>query len=278
MKCNLLHINLKKCCYMYFNPKRSDNNDCDDDDELTLALNGTIVKQVSETKFLGVIIDNKLSWTPHLKALNSKLKRECGRLYSIKRNIPKHLHNQLYHTLFESHLSFGISVWGGVSDAKLEPIFITQKKCVRIMFGDNDAYSDKFKTCLRARPYEKQKLGKEFYELEPSEPLFVKEKLLTVYNLYKYHCILELFKIIKFRQPISMYSLFTRSRRRDDLLITPTPSTLFVYKSSSLWNNCRKQSSRLDFTTSIGIIKTNVKKALLVTQKRYGLEWHDFSF
>ena len=177
-----------------------------------------------------------------------------------------------------SFICFIISVWGVVSDAKLEPIFITQKKCVRIMFGDNDAYSDKFKTCVRARPYGHQKLGKKFYELEPSEPLFVKEKLLTSHNLYKYHCILELFKIIKFRQPISMYSLFTRSRRRDDLLITPVPSTLFIYQSSSLWNNCRQESSRVDFTTPIGIIKTNVKKSLLDIQKRYGLECRDFSF
>ena len=146
------------------------------------------------------------------------------------------------------------------------------------MFGDNDAYSDKFKTCVRARPYGHQILGKEFYQLEPSEPLFVKENLLTVYSLYKYHCILELFKIIKFRQPISMYSLLTRSRRRDDLIITSTPSTLFIYRASSLWNNCRKESSRLDFTTPIGTIKTNVKKSLLVTQKRYGLDYRDFSF
>ena len=44
-------------------------------------------------------------------------------------------------------------------------LFITQKKCLRIMFGDNEAYHNKFKTAARVRPRELQKLGAEFYEL-----------------------------------------------------------------------------------------------------------------
>ena len=46
-------------------------------------------------------------------------------------------------TLFESHLSYGIYVWGVISQTKLEPVFTVQKKCVCIMFGDNEAYFDK---------------------------------------------------------------------------------------------------------------------------------------
>ena len=34
------------------------------------------------------------------------------------------------------------------------------------MFGDNEAYFNKFTTCVRTRPRESQKLGKEFYEQE----------------------------------------------------------------------------------------------------------------
>ena len=63
-------------------------------------------------------------------------------------------------------------------------------------------------TCVRTRPRESQKLGKEFYEQEHSKPLSNDNNLLTVYQLYKYHCTLELFKIVKLRLPISLYSLF----------------------------------------------------------------------
>ena len=90
-------------------------------------------------------------------------------------------------------------MWGGVSKKKLEPIFITQTKCLRVIFCDREAYQDKFKTCARCRPYEKRILGSEFYRKESSKPLFKERSLLTVHNLYKYHCLIEMFKVIKLR-------------------------------------------------------------------------------
>ena len=59
MKCNLLHINIKKCCYMHFTSNRKEVTA--DDDMLNLVLGQNVIKCVKETKFLGVIIDNKLS-------------------------------------------------------------------------------------------------------------------------------------------------------------------------------------------------------------------------
>ena len=70
---------------------------------------------------LGVIIDENLKWDVHTKYLNSKLKCEIGKLNRIKKCIPKIAYKELYHTLFESHLSYGISAWGGISFRKLEP-------------------------------------------------------------------------------------------------------------------------------------------------------------
>ena len=59
MRCNLLHINIKKCCFMYFSPnKREMRNEGVDEDDTILAIEGTIIKQVTETKFLGVTTDD----------------------------------------------------------------------------------------------------------------------------------------------------------------------------------------------------------------------------
>ena len=54
-------------------------------------------------------------------------------------------------------------MWGGVLKS-LDPIFVTQKKCIRMMFGDRDKYLDKFRTCARTRSYENRFLGTEFYK------------------------------------------------------------------------------------------------------------------
>ena len=151
MRHNLLHINIKKSCYMYFSPIKRKTVDNTEND-LNLEIDGIPIKQVTETKFLGVIIDDKLSWTPHIDKLTKKLNSICGRIYRIKNSLPSQLYKQIYHTLFESHLGYGITVWGGVSINKLSPLFLAQKKCVRILFGDSEAFSEKFKTCSRSRP------------------------------------------------------------------------------------------------------------------------------
>ena len=42
------------------------------------------------------------------------------------------------------------------------------------MFGDYEAYTDKFKTCVRAREYGYQKLTEQFYRNENTKSIFEK--------------------------------------------------------------------------------------------------------
>ena len=265
MKANKLHINMTKCCFMYFSPnKRTVVND--QLDEHTLQLNGSDILRVCYTKFLGVIIDDKLSWQPHIDHLIKKMACCTGTLNRIKDNIPSHLHKDLYHTLFESHLSYCITVWGNLSQNKIEPLFISQKKCIRILFGDKEAYLDKFKTCARTRPLENQILDSEFYIKEHTKPIINKEKLLTIHNLHAYHKISETYSILKYRTPISLFSLFQLSHRKDTLTITPHPDCQYIHSSSKLWNTARSRFNVLDFSKSHGSIKLCVKNLLLQNQ------------
>ena len=50
---------------------------------------------------------------------------------------------------------------------------------------------NKFKTCVRCRPFGEQVLGSDFYKKEHSKPLFTSNDILSVHNLYKYHSSLE---------------------------------------------------------------------------------------
>ena len=318
MKCNLLHVNAKKSCYLYFNPNsREDNSLVNKDlENLNLVINGSVFRRVKTAKFLGVLMDDELSWKPHIESLNCKLKSACGRIYRIKNCLPAELYKQIYHTLFESYLTFAISVWGGVSHRTIEPIFVTQKKCIRMLFGDTEAYQNKLKTCARTRPItcvipqcmsknsdeptpkpcsycsklkrknEKitkplrcQILSNNFHAKESTKPIFKQHDLLTVYNLYRLRCIVELFKIMKYRLPIAIYSLFTRSKRKDSLIITPAPSHNFTYKASWLWNLFRNSESDLDFaSTSCNSLKYKLNVSLVHAQNRYCSEWHNDNF
>ena len=71
MLSNQLHINKTKCNYMYFRPNIANYQVCARSKEIIkLHINGKAIKQVASTKFLGVIIDEDLSWIPHIEHLN----------------------------------------------------------------------------------------------------------------------------------------------------------------------------------------------------------------
>ena len=136
------------------------------------------------------------------------------------------------------------------------------------MFGDKEAYLDKFRTGARCRPLGSQALGAEFFSREHSKPLFNDYSILTLFNLYNYHTTVEVFKILKYRTPISLYLLFTTSHRKDTLLITPSSSHDFVHRSSTLWNLVRQKFKIFEFSLiSIGILKTQSKSFMLNCQK-----------
>ena len=166
MLLNRLHINMSKCCYI----------------EHIIKIKHTKINQVTETKFLGVTIDENLNWNAHINMLSKKLSCSAGIINSIKDNIPAELYKDIYYTLFESHLVYGITVWGGVKNKKLETLFKMQKKCIRILFGDKEAYLNKFKTCARTREFNQQHLDANFYRREHTKPLFNSQSIMNVKN------------------------------------------------------------------------------------------------
>ena len=67
-KVNKLSINLKKCNFMMFKPrqKRRTLN-------ISVVLNNHDIKQTKEVVLLGVILDENLSWKPHILKVSRKI-------------------------------------------------------------------------------------------------------------------------------------------------------------------------------------------------------------
>ena len=275
---NKLHINRDKTCFMHFKPKGDKSND--NIDKMELHINNNEIEEVSETKFLGVTLDNELSWDVHINTLAKKLKCCTGQLNRICNFIPKDLFSGLYHTLYESHLCYGITVWGGIPVHKLRPLFISQKHCIRVMFGNKELYLEKFKTSVRTRPYQSQQLGQEFFKKEHTKPIFNDNHIMTIHNLYNYQLLNCTYKILKFRTPIAIYSCFNLSNRKETLLHLPKrASHNFVYSASSLWNkflSCEDGSLVRTFSVGLGCVKSKIKELILRRQKMGDkIEWHD---
>lgn len=105
------------------------------------------LQAVSSTKYLGVVIDNSLSWQDHIDALCNKLSCALFALRRIQATSTPEALTTAYHALFESKLRYGIAAWGGSSLCYMERVLLQQKKAVRIMtgIGWRDSCRDHFK-------------------------------------------------------------------------------------------------------------------------------------
>ena len=92
------------------------------------------------TKFLGVWIDNVLSWNEHLRQLTIKLKRNLGVLRYSKKFLPKHSLKMLYYAQIYSHLGYGISVWGSmITKEQLNKLSKIQRKAISLLNLNSEA-------------------------------------------------------------------------------------------------------------------------------------------
>ena len=140
---------------------------------------------------------------------------------------------------------------------------------IRILFGDTEAFKDKFKTCARSRTLDEQRLGPSFYTKEHTKPLFEKHKILTIQNLYTYFCFIDIFKILKLQMPTCLYyeyQLSTRKYLTYIQIIPPIPSDSFIYRSSAIWNGVRPKLDLTDMTTSTCSVKNKLKNLLHTNQ------------
>ena len=135
------------------------------------------------------------------------------------------------------------------------------------MFGDKDKYFNKLKALYTlSQQNDTQVQSESFYCKEHTKPLFNAHGIMTVHNLYNYHCFMEIFKILKFRTPISLFSKFQLSQRKQTLILTPVPCTDFIYKSSVIWNSLRNSLGINDFSINISLIRSKLKALILSKQ------------
>lgn len=128
---NELSLNIKKTNYMIFTRKRTIELDT-----FSPKIGNIPIERKSVARFLGVLVDDKLSWTQHIAAVKSKMSRYIGVLYKLKHILPLTARMLSFNSLVQSHLNYCSLVWGACARNKIESLFVTQKKAMRsVMSG-----------------------------------------------------------------------------------------------------------------------------------------------
>ena len=105
---NKLSLNAKKTKMMIFHYKQRNIGK----HLPRLKINNTEIERVKEFNFLGVTIDENMTWNAHTQKVANKVAQVIGTLKRLKHFLPRNILKTLYCSLILPHLTYGIILWG----------------------------------------------------------------------------------------------------------------------------------------------------------------------
>ena len=162
MKINKLTISYSKSNFIIFSRSKFKKS-------YNIKIEGNTLERVTETRYLGVYLDEKLDWKFHLKKIKSKLATASYILFKTRNYLDLASLKMLYYSLVYTRITYCVTAWGGVSNSALQPMIRMHKKIIRCLT---------FST-LRT----------------PSKPLFFTLKLLPFNLIYKLNISILMYKI-----------------------------------------------------------------------------------
>ena len=128
LSANRLSLNVGKSKLLYFT-----NNDRNILKDIHIKINDQVLLEVSNAKYLGVYIDNKLQWDVHINNIKLRLSKGVSILAKIRHYVPNSVLRTLYFTFINSHTNYNLLNWGTAPVANFEKISSKTRKAIRII-------------------------------------------------------------------------------------------------------------------------------------------------
>ena len=132
---NKLTLNIKKSKLVIFRPpQRSLNYEIKLKviDYSTNISSGLECKEY--VKYLGVLIDNHLSWKYHIDYIAVKISKIVGVICGLRHFVPFCTLRSIYQSLILPYLTYGLTAWGQAANAHLNKLLLLQKRAIRLMY------------------------------------------------------------------------------------------------------------------------------------------------
>ena len=140
---NKLSLNIKKSNFVIFRPRQK---------KLNYEVNLKVIDYQTNTyislerknyvKYLGVLIDETLSWKYHIIHLASKISKTIGVIARLRYFVPLATLHHIYISLIQPYLLYGIVAWGQAAKTHRNKILLLQKRALRLMyFGDYKSHA-----------------------------------------------------------------------------------------------------------------------------------------
>ena len=102
---------------------------------INITIEGEPIHIVKETKFLGILLDDRLNWKAHTAYIGKKISKSIGILARARKLLDRNTLRQLYFAFLYPYLNYCLIIWGNASATTTFPIFKLQKRALRTIFN-----------------------------------------------------------------------------------------------------------------------------------------------
>ena len=230
LKIDKLSLNIKETHFIVFTNKNVLKP------VLQISIDGHKIDETDRTKFLGVVIDSKLTWKHHISYITVKIAKGIGVITKARKLLDKDTLITLYYTFIYPYLCYCNHVWGNTYVIYLEKLYLMQKNIVRIMHG------------VKPRTHNK--------------PLFEGAKILNIFQINEYLIGKFMFSVYKLNTLDIFTSMFAynssihdHDTRQADHFHVPIIKKEFsksniCYRGTVIWNyvmKCNVKTTESDY-------------------------------
>ena len=198
---NRLSINFEKTKFMIFRPKQKSCNV-----DVNIVLSSHQISLTNEVSFLGVILDEHLSWKSHITHVTRKMSKSIGIIKKASFYLSKSTLLTLYYSLVYPYMQYCILVWGSTYPSNLRRIVLLQKRVVRIINkAVYDAHTEPMFNDLGLLPFQK------IYLFHLDKFMFLFHKRMLPANFDNFFCCVNQFHNYNTRNSKLYYVPFCRT-------------------------------------------------------------------
>ena len=242
LRANRISLNANKTELIIFRPKNKNITK-----QLNFRISGQKINTVNKTKYLGIYLDQHLTWNFQLNQIKTKLSRSCGLLAKLRYHVKTELLRTVYFAIFDSILRYAVQVWGQCRNQAVKEIEKLQNKAIRIM---------SFK-------------GRN----EPTNPLYKNLEIMKLKDILLYYNCLFAYDQINENLPENFKDFFlltetqhnynTRGTANKTILKTTINSTTYglnsvKYRAATEWNKLSKHLNTEDKSQVIESLKEQI--------------------
>lgn len=241
MRANKLSINTDKTNYVIFKSRQKKITS-----DISLTFEGISLARKQQVKFLGIYLDENLSWKSHINHVCKKISKSIGIIFRARLHLSPETKLLLYYTLIYPYLNYCNIIWSSTYISHLNRIFLLQKRAVRILTNSDF--------------------------LAHTAPLFQRLKILDIYKINSFFTGKFMYFYYKQLLPPTFLHLFIKSNEvhsyntrnakmyRTHSCKTTTKQHTILFNGPKLWNSLPENIKQAE---TFGCFRNGMKKHLL---------------